>query len=381
MAGLIYKGLKDPIQLKKQARDLASSPTNGLSLQLKALDFASAQALLLPVQAKGSPGPDIHQMAAVGISGGGGALPHLDRIQHSFGGHDVTGVNAHVGGKAGAANQAMGAEAYATGNDIAFKSSPDLHTAAHEAAHSIQQRTGISLPGGVGQTGDRYEKQADRVADAVVAGKSAEPMLGELTGGSANQALQGRFVQLKPGDPPSQEFPENFEEEMWDNHPHMEGREGGISSGDVNKAQGWRPEDYANTCAIRMSVMFNNMGGVYKITPDKVEAAGIKRSRAKYSSHTKWYYLRGAREIWKYVTHWFGAPQKQFPASGRYADSDEFQKDHAALLAYANGKKGVVAFDKIFTYSGTGHVDLFDGEELSDSSSWYESQRIMLWTV
>ncbi len=34
-----------------------------------------------------------------------------------------------------------GAEAYASGNDVAFKSNPDLHTVAHEAAHVVQQRS------------------------------------------------------------------------------------------------------------------------------------------------------------------------------------------------------------------------------------------------
>lgn len=35
---------------------------------------------------------------------------------------------------------ATGAEAFATGNHVAFASSPSLHTAAHEAAHVVQQR-------------------------------------------------------------------------------------------------------------------------------------------------------------------------------------------------------------------------------------------------
>jgi hypothetical protein len=40
-----------------------------------------------------------------------------------------------------------------------------------------------------------------------------------------------------------------------------------------------------------------------------------------------------------------------------------------------------VAFDKIFGYGGSGHVDIFNGETLSDSSSWYASQQIKLWIV
>jgi len=66
-------------------------------------------------------------------------------IQRSFGDkHDVSGIKAHVGGASATSCDAIGASAYATGNNVAFQSSPDLHTAAHEAAHVIQQRHGSS---------------------------------------------------------------------------------------------------------------------------------------------------------------------------------------------------------------------------------------------
>ena len=39
----------------------------------------------------------VHEAAQKGTSGAGGALPHLDKIQQSFGPkHDVSGVQAHV---------------------------------------------------------------------------------------------------------------------------------------------------------------------------------------------------------------------------------------------------------------------------------------------
>jgi hypothetical protein len=72
----------------------------------------------------------------------------------------------------------MGAEAFATGNHVAFAGTPSLHTAAHEAAHVVQQRGGVQLKGGVGQVGDQYERHADAVADLVVRGESAEGLLG-----------------------------------------------------------------------------------------------------------------------------------------------------------------------------------------------------------
>ena len=175
------------------------------SVQLKAslagLDFAAQEAALAPVQRHGGEGADgVHQAAAHGISGSGGALPHGDKIQQAFGKHDVGGVQAHVGGKAAEGAAAMGAQAYATGNNVAFKGAPDLHTAAHEAAHVVQQRSGVSLKGGVGAVGDSYENHADRVADAVVSGKSAEGLLDKMSGGGGGGgATQRRAVQRKDG--------------------------------------------------------------------------------------------------------------------------------------------------------------------------------------
>jgi hypothetical protein len=130
----------------------------------------------------------IHHTAESGVQGGGGALPHLDTIQKSFGQHDVSGIDAHVGGAAQTASEALGARAYATGHSVAFKDSPDLHTAAHEAAHIVQQRQGVSLKGGVGQSGDQYEQHADAVADQVVRGESAEDMLSRGPGGGSGSA-------------------------------------------------------------------------------------------------------------------------------------------------------------------------------------------------
>ncbi len=111
----------------------------------------------------------LQRVAADGVQGAGGMLPFADEIQSSFGAHDINDVRTHVGGQAAASCDAIGAEAYATGGDVAFRDSPDLHTAAHEAAHVVQQRAGVHLKGGVGEAGDAYEQHADAVADLVVA--------------------------------------------------------------------------------------------------------------------------------------------------------------------------------------------------------------------
>ena len=74
----------------------------------------------------------------MGIGGTSGPLPHLEKIQKSFGRHDVTGVVAHTGPQATAGAQAMGAAAFTMGNHVAFAGNADLRTAAHEAAHALR---------------------------------------------------------------------------------------------------------------------------------------------------------------------------------------------------------------------------------------------------
>jgi Domain of unknown function (DUF4157) len=125
----------------------------------------------------------VHETAARGVAENGGAVPHAETIQRSFGRHAIGEIRAHIGGPAALAARSIGASAYATGNAVAFDRTPDLRTAAHEAAHVIQQRGGVSLPGGVGASGDRHEKHAETVADLVAQGRSAEPLLDQYTGG------------------------------------------------------------------------------------------------------------------------------------------------------------------------------------------------------
>ena len=140
------------------------------------------------------------EVAAAGVAGPAETLPHGDAIQRSFGSQDVSDVRAHVGGHAADAADALGADAFATGNDVAFRESPDLHTAAHEAAHAVQQRGGVQLSDGVGQEGDAYERHADAVADRVVAGRSAADLLPADGQGSAAPATatQRKPVQKRP---------------------------------------------------------------------------------------------------------------------------------------------------------------------------------------
>lgn len=130
----------------------------------------------------------IQGIASEGLSGANQPLPHHGRIQAAFGHHDVSSVRTTIGAAAGRASERMGALAYTSGDRIAFRQPPDLRLAAHEAAHTVQQRSGLKLPDNVGRPNDRWERHADRVADAVVAGESAEPLLNEVAPGAGHTA-------------------------------------------------------------------------------------------------------------------------------------------------------------------------------------------------
>lgn len=149
--------------------------------------------------ATGARGAAAHEIAARGVSDAGGHLGFLDRIQASFGPHDVSDVRAHVGPGATAASERLGATAYTFGNHVAFAGTPDLHTTAHEAAHAVQQRQGVQLPDGVGVRGDVFEAHADAVASRVVRGESAADLLER--GAGSGRAVAGPVVQKQDAPP------------------------------------------------------------------------------------------------------------------------------------------------------------------------------------
>ena len=183
------------VQRKDAAHDAAAHDAPGRSTLTQ----------MLATGGDGAAPPDaVQEVAAQGVADARAPLPHGSTIQQLFGRHDVSHVRAEVGGAGGAAAAQIGASAYATGDRVAFAQSPDLHTAAHEAAHVVQQRAGVSLKGGVGQAGDAYEQHADRVADLVVAGQSAESVLDQTTGrGGPGAAVQRQQAPAGAGPAPA----------------------------------------------------------------------------------------------------------------------------------------------------------------------------------
>lgn len=141
----------------------------------------------------------VHEAATRGTQGSGKSLPFLSQIQRAFGRHDLSHARAHEGPRAASAARAMGASAYTMGHHVAFGGAPDLHTAAHEAAHIVQQRAGVKLAGNVGKIGDVYERHADAVAEQVVKGQSAEALLEQMAPlGGHTSSVQRQVVQRAP---------------------------------------------------------------------------------------------------------------------------------------------------------------------------------------
>ena len=114
----------------------------------------------------------------------------LSTLDAAFGDYDLSTVGFEGGETGGAMADAVGAEAFATGDLIAAEQ-PDLYTMAHEAAHVIQQRGDPA-----GESAER-EAHADEVAEAVVAGESAAPLLAEVADPEDTDAAPGSVERMK----------------------------------------------------------------------------------------------------------------------------------------------------------------------------------------
>ncbi len=171
----------DPASMGPADAMTASPSSLGHKLSLKAL-AARPDVRTAPLSSVYPFTGIIQQAAREGIDSPLSTLPYARQIQQSFGRHDISRVQAHLGPEATASTRAMHASAYATGSHVVFAGRPDLQTAAHEAAHVIQQRGGVQLEGGIGRVADVYEQHADLVAHQVTAGRSAEALLDRFAG-------------------------------------------------------------------------------------------------------------------------------------------------------------------------------------------------------
>jgi Domain of unknown function (DUF4157)/CdiA C-terminal tRNase domain len=140
---------------------------------------------------------DVQSAASRGVATSASPLPFSDAIQRAVGRHDGSSIQGHTGPGAASPVQAMSAKAYATGDHIVLDRGADLHTVAHDAAHAVQQRGRVQLKGGVGAEGNAFERDADAVADRVVAGQSPEDLLDHSGMGGTHGATPA--IQRKDG--------------------------------------------------------------------------------------------------------------------------------------------------------------------------------------
>lgn len=133
--------------------------------------------------------------------GGGTALDEGTRssMESRFG-QDFSDVRIHTDAQASASAEAVGANAYTVGNEIAFRSghfdasSPTgQRTLAHELSHVVQQRSGpvdgTEAAGGIrlSDPSDRFERAADATADQVMSSSTSPAPAGSASGGTSVQ--------------------------------------------------------------------------------------------------------------------------------------------------------------------------------------------------
>ncbi len=179
--------LEVPWQPSERASAGKRSLTQGLaprSIVFRVASAAAARELGAAFGPRDRNGVAANADAAVdrAAGGGGAVLPAQlrDRFESSLGA-DLSSVRIHSGDASAEASAAVGARAYTIGNDIHFGAGhyqPDdpfgMHLIAHEVAHTQQQAGG---PGHrqhkleVSTPADAAEVEADRAADAMVAGR------------------------------------------------------------------------------------------------------------------------------------------------------------------------------------------------------------------
>ena len=130
-------------------------------------------------------------------------------------GHDFSQVRVHTGAHASESAQALNAIAYTGNSNIVFAeghyqpaSNEGRRLLAHELAHVVQQHASVGLKDALGQAGDAYERHAEAVANLVVDGKQAEPLLDQIAGSPESHAASvtgarlihnaGPAIQMQP---------------------------------------------------------------------------------------------------------------------------------------------------------------------------------------
>jgi hypothetical protein len=126
-------------------------------------------------------------------------------------GHDFGRVQVHTGPQAAASARAVNALAYTVGQHVVFgeqgydpTTREGRRLLAHELAHVVQQHDARFLPDDLALAGDRWEREADAAAQAVVDGKnttvqqrSAQTMIARFVDSRETTQADGSTVRVE----------------------------------------------------------------------------------------------------------------------------------------------------------------------------------------
>lgn len=125
-------------------------------------------------------------------------------------GENFGDVRVHTDVGAAESARAVNAHAYTVGRDVVFatqryapQTPQGRRLLAHELTHVVQQRGGVAVQGklSIGEPGDRFEREADAIADAVTEGKDAATV--QLRTGTARGPIQRDLATPPPAVAPA----------------------------------------------------------------------------------------------------------------------------------------------------------------------------------
>ncbi|MBW3662391.1 MAG: DUF4157 domain-containing protein [Actinobacteria bacterium] len=197
-----------------------AGPAGGPAAKIQSLQRAAGNAavghLLQREEGAGAGAASVKDIVG---KGGGSPLPEDVRGEMESGlGADLSGVRVHTDSKADESAKAVNAHAYTSGSDVVFQqgkydpsSTDGKKTLAHELTHVVQQSQGpvdgTSVGGGikVSDPHDRFEQEADQVADDVVSRQSAQPDVQREAAPEEEEPVAGQWVQREAA--PEEEEP------------------------------------------------------------------------------------------------------------------------------------------------------------------------------
>lgn len=160
---------------------------------------------------------DVGSRIQARLGGGTPLSPHVQRQLQQGLNADMSGVRVHTDGEADRLSRAIDATAFTTGQDMFFRSgsyAPDspggMHLLAHEAAHTVQQRSGpvagTPTAGGVAVSSpsDHFEQEAQQAAGHVMRQASTTDF-SRIPAYSPHTQVQRSLSANQPGESTEQE--------------------------------------------------------------------------------------------------------------------------------------------------------------------------------